>query len=346
MIAQALLRTKMLTGLPQFGFASRMQQKRIYTEKVRIRFPATGLPLAFPGGTSAKGVTIKKTKVRARFNNQPTPLHDYINFKKMSGNEILLNLDNHENLSNSELVSGLIELGRKDSKQEHDWNNHPVTDKCLVDFKKRLPSMTYKHVLQGAILLDKLQIVDSEAWIQTSDQTMRLLHKFKGRDMALFLHLYDKDILDDGEPFLNLEKCKPEFFERIVGLLPMHINHLNHEQLVQVLEVLVRRELGADRLFLNYIYLKTERNVLQLSVDQYCRTVRALADKGFTEDSVFWHDFMFKYASEKGKPKGAIREFTPVDAKQVWDTLVYLKLRNPEIDLRNTLQQVERWMPQ
>ena len=45
---------------------------------------------------------------------QPTPLNDYLNFKNMSSNEILLNLDNHENFDTSELVGGLIELGKRD----------------------------------------------------------------------------------------------------------------------------------------------------------------------------------------------------------------------------------------
>jgi hypothetical protein len=34
----------------------------------------------------------------------------------MSGNEIILNLDNHENLANSEFVSALLELGKRDKK--------------------------------------------------------------------------------------------------------------------------------------------------------------------------------------------------------------------------------------
>lgn len=40
----------------------------------------------------------------------------------MSGNEILLNLDNNENLAHSELISGLIELGKRDKDGKHDWN--------------------------------------------------------------------------------------------------------------------------------------------------------------------------------------------------------------------------------
>ena len=60
--------------------------------------------------------------------------------------------------------------------------------------------------------------------------------------MATFLYLFDKEVLDDeGESFLYLAKSSPEFFERIVGLLPMQISFLNNEELVRTLEVLVRR---------------------------------------------------------------------------------------------------------
>jgi len=45
----------------------------------------------------------------------------------MHGNEILLNLDNVENLRNSELIGGLVELVKRDKNQDHDWNIHPVT---------------------------------------------------------------------------------------------------------------------------------------------------------------------------------------------------------------------------
>jgi len=65
----------------------------------------------------------------------------------MSGNEILLNLDNNENLANSELISGLIELGKRDKDGKHDWNQHPITAKCLSDLKSRIPLMNSKNVI-------------------------------------------------------------------------------------------------------------------------------------------------------------------------------------------------------
>ena len=96
----------------------------------------------------------------------------------------------------------------------------------------------------------------------------------------------------------NVDKCLPEaFFERIVGMLPMHVPRMNNRDLVRTLEVLVARNLGGQRLFDHYIYMKIERNVLKFNTDQYCRTVRALADKQFVEDSVFWDDYVFKYVN-------------------------------------------------
>lgn len=58
-----------------------------------------------------------------------------------------MNLENYDNFSSTELVSGLIELGKRDSKHDHDWNNHPTTVKCVEDYKRRIPTMNAKNVL-------------------------------------------------------------------------------------------------------------------------------------------------------------------------------------------------------
>lgn len=60
---------------------------------------------------------------------------------------MLLNLDNAENLRNGELISGLIELGRRDAKGEHDWNIHPIVTKSLLQVKRRLAGMNAKNVI-------------------------------------------------------------------------------------------------------------------------------------------------------------------------------------------------------
>jgi hypothetical protein len=178
-----------------------MHQKRIYIEKTQVKVPEGGLRLAFPGdGVKPLRVDLKTTMVRARVDQQPTPVHDYLNFKKMTGNEILLNLENNENLINSELVSGLIELGKRDTKREHNWNLHPTSAKCLADFKKRLPGMASRHVLQASLFMQLLRVEDKDFWQEVAGHTLRMLHKYKDSELAFLLYQFDRELLDkEGE---------------------------------------------------------------------------------------------------------------------------------------------------
>jgi hypothetical protein len=84
--------------------------------------------------------------------------------------------------------------------------------------------------------------------------------------MAMLLDLYDRDILDqDGEPHL-MQKTDSEFFERVAGILPMNIKNLSKDNLIRVLEVCVKRGVGSDRLFRDYLLLRIERNVMKLGI--------------------------------------------------------------------------------
>jgi len=92
-----------------------------------------------------------------------------------------------------------------------------------------------------------------------------------------------------------MQKSDSEFFERVAGILPMNIKHLPKETLVRVFEVCVRRGVGSDRLFRDYLLLKIERNIMKLSIDSFTRLVRSLADKQYVEDNVFWNEYVFRY---------------------------------------------------
>ena len=108
---------------------------------------------------------MKRRKLAIRVDQQAIPLKDYINFKQMkSGNEVLVNLDNCDNLRNGELVSALIELGLRDKNQDFEWNNHAIVVKCIAELKNRLPRMNAKNVVQTPILLQGLRITDPEVW--------------------------------------------------------------------------------------------------------------------------------------------------------------------------------------
>lgn len=83
----------------------------------------------------------------------------------------------------------------------------------------------------------------------------------------MLMDLYDKDILDEDGEKTSIKKCPDVFFERVTALLPIKIKDLNRDHMVRCLEVLVRRGLGAERLFRDYLLLQIERNIFKFSID-------------------------------------------------------------------------------
>lgn len=143
--------------ISSFNFAT-TQSSRIHGDRITLKYPQELKSLKtfkeIPLSGKAAYVEVRKRKTPVRIDQQPIPLHDYMNFKKMAnGNEVLLNLDNCENLRNGELISGLIELGRRDAAKEFDWNQHPIVTKCIKDLKHRIPRMNAKNVIQTPLLL-------------------------------------------------------------------------------------------------------------------------------------------------------------------------------------------------
>lgn len=223
------------------------------------------------------------------------------------------------------MMAGLLELSRRDRAKEHNWNTNPITAKCIHVYKDKLQGYNAKRTIQGALMLQMLRIRRADVWEVTARRLLFLLHKYKARDFALLLKIFNqvKDFeLFDEEDVISAAILKKEeirqisaaipsnFFERVVAMLPMHVPYMTNRDLITTLEVLVKRNLGGQRLFDHYIYLKIERNVLKFTCDEYCRTVRILADKGFSQDSVFWDDFMFKYTTHDINGKEGKRTFT------------------------------------
>lgn len=76
--------------------------------------------------------------------------------------------------------------------------------------------------------MDRFKITDASFWQLNSVHVLRQLHKFKARDFAQFLDVFDRDVEDEmGEP-LGVKKCDDLFFERIIGLYPMYVKEMNN----------------------------------------------------------------------------------------------------------------------
>ena len=73
-----------------------------------------------------------------------------------------------------------------------------------------------------------MRVLDSEFWQLNSMHVLRMLHKYKARDLAQFLDIFDRDVLDDEGESLGVIKTDDVFFEKIMGILPMFIKDMNN----------------------------------------------------------------------------------------------------------------------
>ena len=83
---------------------------------------------------------------------------------------------------------------------------------------------------------------------------------------------------------------------------------------------------------------------MKLNIDEYSRLVRALADKQYVEDNVFWNEYVFRFVNsttETGSKKDVPRTYTDSEARKVWDALIYLKLKCPSLDVKSHINYVE-----
>lgn len=193
----------MLAPVATFNFASRYQMNRLTADRNKITLPnPEELKLVLPFGPKGQQkekkavVHIHTTKRRALFKNQLTPIHDYLNFKTMTGNEILLNLENHEHFAITELLGGLHELSCRTPPKRVDWMTHPITVSAMAHLKERIGAMTAKQIAQVPIIMHRLKWTDKQLWQECARQVVRLLHKYNSRDMAYFLDIFDREFLD------------------------------------------------------------------------------------------------------------------------------------------------------
>jgi hypothetical protein len=62
----------------------------------------------------------------------------------MTGNEILLNLDNHQHFAVTELLGALHELSTRQTPKRIDWMTHPIVAGAMNHLKEKVSGMTAK----------------------------------------------------------------------------------------------------------------------------------------------------------------------------------------------------------
>ena len=101
---------------------------------------------------------------------------------------------------------------------------------------------------------------------------------------------------------------------------------------------MVQKNLGSQRLFDHYVLYMIEKHIFNFNIKLFDKMIRVLADKGFVEDFVFWDRFAFKYVFYDQREHDQVRKFSSNQAKRLWNSFVYLKLKCPTLDVTDVLQ--------
>mmetsp|Transcript_18612 Transcript_18612/g.21381 ORF Transcript_18612/g.21381 Transcript_18612/m.21381 type:complete len:258 (+) Transcript_18612:19-792(+) len=190
-------------------------------------------------------VRIRNPMVATKTAFQPPLRHDFMNFKVMSGNEILLNLENTEYLRKTELLNAILELGKRKGHEKHDWELHPYTKKAFEALKKSLGQFDAIHLSQLCMGLNRLNYNNPEMWKLLSEHVLRILHKFDAKSLANIINVFApqrEDSLEDDVVYLDKEiekkqkqeRCNDAFLQRIITIIPVFVKDLSCEELVRV----------------------------------------------------------------------------------------------------------------
>jgi hypothetical protein len=74
----------------------------------------------------------------------------------MRGNEILVNLENHEYFAINELLGGFYELGKRKPPKRIDLMINPIVAKAMSHLKDEIYGHTFKQLAQVPIILHNL----------------------------------------------------------------------------------------------------------------------------------------------------------------------------------------------
>jgi hypothetical protein len=283
-----------------------------------------------------KKIKVKKAlyRIPTDIKDVKTPIHDAVDFKQMTGNEILLNLSNSEFLRTSELINGLYELSLRmnlkvnNDVKDYDILNHPYISKALNATYKYMFQYQLRHLIVLSLAFHKFGLKSSDMWNKLEVAFDKLLHKLKAKQIVFLLDLFNKDSVRGSK----------EFYSKLFTILPIHVEVLSIVEICQVIQVYRDQNLKNDRLLKYFIYPRIEKKMPLISLKNYVLTLNMLAELGYEEDKVFWHDHIL--------PTMLNFSFTYEEVNKLWEVLLKVKVNCPSIDLAKYVLIIENLIKQ
>lgn len=182
--------------------------------------------------------------------------------------------------------------------------------------------------MTSAKTFDNLNIKDAEYWGKLEVGFDRILHKLKPHNIINILSLFDRELF----------RGSPEFFAKLITIMPIHVERLDDNQLIKLIKICLSQNLVNDRLFKYFIYPKIENRADSFSFENYIEILNLLAELGFQEDQVFWTThvlpatFKFQYSYDQ--------------AVTLWESFIKIRVNCPNVDIAKYVFLIENIISQ
>ena len=130
--------------------------------------------------------------------------------------------------------------------------------------------MSLKHTIGFMVALNRLQLRHEFIWESIEFNCTRLLHQVDHNKIPVIVDLFNK----------NYVKCKP-LIQKIVTFLPVHINSLKDEDLLNVMKIALGKNLCSERLFINFFCKKLEQRAGKMRKDKFIEALKILAKQKY-----------------------------------------------------------------
>lgn len=277
-----------LANVPNFKFGGR--RKKTHTQRQRY-FEAR--PLYYKKVSKMRLPDFKDTELEFPINiplrnvyifrpvkKRPLTLHhDFLNFKMMSGNEILLYLENPENLRPSEFCSALLELRRKENADKIDWESHPWIQNCVETVKKDSPTYSTQSVSNIITAMTALRIKDEDLWQMLAKISYKIIYNAKGATFGKIFAVYIN----------NPEYSNEDFLKHLMVQLPRFIYKFPPQDFTKAFEATFNSQRLTNYLFNDYFYIYIRQRSFYLGVNYLPRCLTILHKMGYNNrDTELW----------------------------------------------------------
>lgn len=209
----------------------------------------------------------------------PTSTSDILNFKRMTGNEILLNLRNAAHFRDQEVVEAFRNLYLQPNIKEHDWNNHELFQNLVQRVTKHISEFSASDIAELIRYFDRLDLKDEKFWKGVAARFTAIHPSLKGRHFAAF--------------FVNLMK-RPETDEalklELAKLLPRELWRFNPKETAEAFKLIVDHDMLSEHLWHNHFHLIFWRKSLWLGLPNFALIIRYMVKIDYLQELAWWNE--------------------------------------------------------